>query len=766
MRPTVTTRPQGVIDPATPWEAMRQQRPPPGMLGAGGQGSMNPAHPGGMRDAGGMVGGRQDLGAGGNPVPLVPGSPAAQVSQVVPKEPTEMEKIDAEAQRLKEKVGAGAIMELAGHARMRWGQLNEDRRTLTRRMEQNERQRRAQHEPEQMSRIQQEGGSKNYDMMTSTKCRAAASWIVELILGVGPERPWGLKATPSPDVPGFDAMGAAQEFSKAIAEEVQMTGIYPTETQLMDMATTAQERAQAAEKEESDRRIRMAEKELEDALIEGDFRKAMNDFVENFVTFPFAVMKRVTRKIMVYDMNGTVSDKLVEGFEAPDPGMIYFPSWAKSIHDAPFIQRHKMSLSVLAGLRGMPGYSDTALNTVIERANAGSPSLASWCDIDLTRSQIYNKPGFGGMGNASPNELIDAIQLWDAVPGKMLRQWGMPASMVPDMNNVYKCEIWLVDDQVIRARLNNNPMKRIPYYISSFEKLPGTIEGNGVPDLCRNSQMTINAALLSLVDNMAIASGPQVWIDRMQVPDGEVISEMFPWKIWQTRSDAQGQNRRDPMSFFQPNSNAAELNAVAESYRNLADDDTMLPKYMAGGDAKGVRAASHMSMLMSNAGKSLKRVVTNLFTDIMEPMLQDTYMSLRRHGRITPEMVGDTNVMIEGAAILMAREAEAMRTAEFLNAVVSSPALMNIVPVSGLAEILRKMAQGLNLNIDKIVPDDTHINALEAQRQQMMQLEQQNAMLQAQMGMLAGGQQGQPSMPSQTPRLPDGMPQGGMQGMA
>jgi hypothetical protein len=84
--------------------------------------------------------------------------------------------------------------------------------------------------------------------------------------------------------------------------------------------------------------------------------------------------------------------------------------------------------------------------------------------------------------------------------------------------------------------LNYDPLGRKPYYLTSFEKVPGRIDGNGVADLCMDAQNMCNAAARALANNMGISSGPQVGVNVSRLPAGEDITQMYPWKIWQFKS--------------------------------------------------------------------------------------------------------------------------------------------------------------------------------------------------------------------------------------
>ena len=114
--------------------------------------------------------------------------------------------------------------------------------------------------------------------------------------------------------------------------------------------------------------------------------------------------------------------------------------------------------------------------------------------------------------------------------------------------------------------------KRPPYYVTSFEKVPGTVVGNALPDILADIEEATNAALRSLINNMSIASGPQVVVNDDRIAENENGDDLYPWKRWHTVNDPLGNNATAAGRFFQPNSNAQELLGVYEKFTQIADE--------------------------------------------------------------------------------------------------------------------------------------------------------------------------------------------------
>ena len=123
----------------------------------------------------------------------------------------------------------------------------------------------------------------------------------------------------------------------------------------------------------------------------------------------------------------------------------------------------------------------------------------------------------------------------------------------------------------------------------SFEKVPGTPVGNALPDILSDIQDVCNATLRSLVNNMAMASGPQVVVDESRLSPLENGDDIYPWKRWRVETDptSNSNNTTPPIDFFQPNSHAQELLGVYKEFTQIADDLSAIPRYITGSDRTG-----------------------------------------------------------------------------------------------------------------------------------------------------------------------------------
>lgn len=615
------------------------------------------------------------------------------------------------------------IQGLAGHVKSCWHAAKEAKEhAVETRMLQSMRQRRGEYDPEVLSEIAKGGGSEIFMMLTSNKCRAAASWIRDVMMGTKGEKPWTVAPTPLPDLPPVIAQSVAALATQEAQQYEQQTGQMVQQQDMDRIAAYVKDRIVANAKKRAKEACERMELKMEDQLVEGGFQRAMGEFIEDIVTFPAAFIKGPVvrnKKKLTWKQDGdgyeaVVADKLTLEWGRVDPFMAYPAPHSTNVDDGYFLERHKMTRGQINELIGVEGYSEDALRTVLDEYGKGG--LKEWLSIDSSKAQVEGKSQ--SAIDSSPEGTIEALQFWGHVQGKMLVEWGMDEKSVPDQDKDYQCEVWLIGQWVIKAMLNPDPMGRVPYYKACYEEIPGTFWGNSVADLCRDSQSQCNTAARAMANNMGIASGPQVMFNVDRLPTGEDLTQMYPWKIWQTTSDPYGSSAK-PVEFFAPAMIANELMAIYQFFSVQADEHTGVPRYMTG-DASGqgaLRTSSGMSMMMNNAGKAIKQVIANIDINVLQLAIERLHFYNMKWG-VDKELKGDINIVARGANSLIVKETQQQRMNEFLQLALTNPIVNQIVGEEAIASILRVSAKQLDLDVDALVPPPEVIRARMQQQQQ------------------------------------------------
>jgi hypothetical protein len=611
------------------------------------------------------------------------------------------------------------MLSLAAHVKKCYDEAKSAKTDITERLLRCERQRRGEYDPDKLAMIRDTGGSDIYMMLTDIKCRAAESWIKDVMLNAG-EKSWSLRPTKEPDVPDELRDEIIETVVIEAAEAGLEDGQFEPQVVKVRMEEIYEEVKKRLKHQVQESAMKMEDRIL-DKMQDAKFNDIMSEVIYDFVTFPTSFVKGPIvrkKKKMGWGKNWTpkVEEAIVEDFERVSPYDIFPSPNATTCQDGYIIQRHQLTRGDLDSMRSAPQFDKEAIEQALY--DYGNRGIREMIQSDSERNLLQ-----GRNNSLSGTDVIEAIEFWGPVSGRMLEEWGMDGL---DEYKEYEVNVWICGEHILKAALNVDPLTRRPYSKASWEAIPGAFWGLGLPEMMRDVQSVCNAAARALANNMGIASGPQVEVSVDRLPDGEDLTQMYPWKIWQTTSDRTGGGQR-AVNFFQPNMNADTLLNVYQFFQKVSDEVTGVPNYVYGSaNVSGAgRTASGLSMLMENAAKGLKQAILSL-----DGAVSNVIHRLYDHIMIydpDDSIKGDMQIVPAGVVGTLLKESVQARRNEFLQ-MTANPVDLQIMGPAGRAALLREAAKVLNMDVDQLVPDPKDIK--EQQKQAEMQ---QQAMLEEQM---------------------------------
>jgi hypothetical protein len=574
-----------------------------------------------------------------------------------------------------------------------------------------------QYEESKLQEIRRWGGSQVYMRLIAQKCRAASSLLRDIYLNS--ERAWAIKPPSDCDIPP-EILQSIDQLIKSEQQMIQQTlGKPPGQSDLDKRKRMLLESASDAAKKKAADQAKDAEDKIDEILREGGFYHALAEFLVDLPIFPFGCIKGpVVRVIPTLSWSGggqpTIEMKPTLTWERVSPFDLWWTPGVASIENASVIEKKQITRAELNELLTLPGYNQDEIKAVLDEYGRGG-LYDNWDTTDAERAVLESRenPAWNRSGMMSMMEFNGNVQ------GRVLQDYGLA---VPDDLVDYHVQVWCVGAHVIKAQLSPSPRMRHPYFITSYEKVPGTPVGNGLTDLLTDIQEGANATLRSLINNLSIASGPQVVVDDEQVDPSDNSEDMYPWKRWHAKRNpmAAGSGaQKEPIGFFQPMDNSEKLIKVLEYFTEVADDVSAIPKYVGGQAGSGAgRTASGLAMLMGNASKILQTVSANIDRDVMEQALLqlfDLVLLTDTSGLLT----GEERVSVLGVNVAIQRETQRQRQIEFLQTT-ANPLDQKIMGIAGRGKVLRSVSNTIGLVGDEIVPDDDKLD-------QMQQQEAQNA---------------------------------------
>ena len=577
------------------------------------------------------------------------------------------------------------------------------------------------YDAEKLQAIQQKGGTQLFFNITETKCEAFEAWMADVFAPTG-DRAWDVSPTPIPALP----TNISQNVVEATIAQFQNSADEPVPEQVMQYATDLYDETLRLMFDEAKERCDRMIRKMEDQTLEGGFNDAFVQFVSDLGTYPSAIFKGpvFTRKqrLKWVDNKVEVVDEIIPTWACVDPMSFYPGPNARHVNESYICELIDYDRRVLSEMRGVEGWNTKAIEEALEMSAGilgsagglgGENVIGSMESASLEDRAIDHNAGL-------PDATISAVEFWGSIPGKMLTEWGMKG--IEDPFKYYEVNCVLIKHIVVRAVLNPDPLGRRPYYVTSFIKNKNSLWGlKSIPEKMEDCQEGVNGAQRNMLNNLAIASGPQVAVDIDAIPPEHVptLTRIWPWKVWPFRgTKTQGRN---PITFFQPNSNADELIRVSEYYENKSDDRTLIPRYVYGNENLGgaAQTASGLSMLMNAASRGIKRVIKNVDRDVLRIAIDRLYTWNMLYLE-DESLKGDAQIISRGALALLIREQTQLRRQEFLN-MTNNPTDLQIVGIEGRASLLREVAKGLDMPVEKVIPNEEELK----QRVQQQQLAQQ-----------------------------------------
>lgn len=533
------------------------------------------------------------------------------------------------------------------------------------------------------------GGIDIYVGICDHKSKGAESWITDILLN-SVDKPFTLKGSPIPDLPDWLKEQVIDLLEAEIEELGQIDNVRERAKRMKTLALKYASKM-------AERAAERMERKIEDQLLEGNWRTEFAAFLHNLTVFPFAAIRApVVNSVPHPKWDGntfTIVQRQVWGVRNISPFDCYpSPDSTTPTDGEYFIERSRMAPSQLHACIGVPGFNEEALRSVLDEYVNGYSLQA---DQDSERLTLEGKDD----AHSSPYTL-DTILFNGKIQGTFLHDHGV---VVPDLQQYYECEVWVVGNTCVRAMLNSHPVGMRPIYSTSFSKVPGSFAGVGVVELVRDIERMGNSTMRAMVRNLAYSSGPIGEIVEERLEDGETADNILPYRLLKVKQDFA--NSGSAVKFQLIPSVMAELLPTFQYFFKLADDFSNVPAYVLGNPqvAGAGRTLGGLSMMMGNAAKGIKHVLLNIDRDVIEKLVFSFYV-LNMATSDDEDIKADAFVVSRGASGLLQRELSQTRTVELLNLLAPYVQQGNVPPES-ITLLLREVLKTTGLPVDDILAD-------------------------------------------------------------
>lgn len=614
------------------------------------------------------------------------------------------------------------------------------------------------------------GGSVTYYPITRIKAKSAAAWIGKILTTA--EKPWSITPTPDPDLDDYTVQQIA-EAAYAESQRIQRMGMFMTVEDHYDFAQDMRTLIMQQRNTRAADAAAKAETLIADKLAESGFNEALAEFLIDFTLYPAAFMrgkKTLDRTSKVTTVGEDtfiheVREEEVRHFERISPVRVFPSPGQISADDDDIVIVSLYSLQEISRMADVPGFNRCEIAGLLN----DQQSLAE----DFTRDPLDSYPE-AKLYSSDCNRYrrasrLAALEFYGKVSGRMLKEWCVSPvsafvnakepddvtlsydsdgddeqhSYIPEGVDLANCgispetiedqtyyEVYAITihDRCIYCRVTADEPRWL--YSASFERNPDSIWGVGIADMLKHIQSDLNAIRRATMNNLNLTAYPQVVINddvMAQFAPGSRAA-LVPGKIWHIRNSFQGTVK--PVDFFNIPSVYPQLSTEFEKALIMADRVSGIPEYSQGlstGAKNGAAGtASGLSMLLEAAGNQIKDPINNLDKGLIEPLVRSLYYELLDDPEAPNEAKGDFKIVALGANGLMFKEQATQRRREFLQLVMSSPLLQQIIKPEGVTALIREVADGLNMETDDLVPTKTELieQRIEAEQQQKAMADQ------------------------------------------
>ena len=557
-------------------------------------------------------------------------------------------------------INTTVLRQLGGELKSLFDGYSSDRRQTELKYMRNLRQYLGIYDPEIDKQIP-EGRSRAYPRITRVKCISMLARIMNLMYP-GNERNWELAASPSADLNPEDVAASVQELIAARQAEGLDT-------------EPSQEIIDAAIQRLAEKRAAELTKLIDDQLQEigGD---QSNDIIQ--------IDRKVAQSGIMYGL-GVVEGPYVREeqkvtwgvsengqFEPQErtirkPQFDFMSVWdfypdmsGRSLPGEGYFIRKVMGKSAFRKLADRPDFFAAEIKKFIGTHGDGNYQPKEF-ETDLrtmgTKAEVQDR-------KRDPQGKYEVIVWKGPVSAQKLRDLGaqVPEDKIADD---IEAEVWLVDGNVIKADVN--PWRKLGLKVRTvhtfvFDEDDTSPIGNGLPNVMRDSQLSVCAATRMTLDNASVTCGPQFEVNTQLLRTDQDVTAIEAYKMWYR--DDEGLTAQFPaVRRIEVDGHLNELQALINLFMGFADAETFIGPATGGDLAKTpsepMRTAAGASMLRGDAALPFKDIVRNFDSYKQSIIISLLQFNKKFNPGLAPE--GDYNVIARGATSLIAKEVRSMQ---------------------------------------------------------------------------------------------------------
>jgi len=372
------------------------------------------------------------------------------------------------------------------------------------------------------------------------------------------------------------------------------------------------------------------------------------------------------------------------------------------------IVRHVMSRHEFSRLKQL-GFNKEKINEILGL----HPEMGNW-------TQLWWESTINADDNSnttSRHQRFEVFEYHTFITGRSLRKWG---HQIDDtlLDEDLLVEMWISNDKLLKVCISNQNPPSLPFHFIPYETVSNRIWGRGPVRQMSDSTAIYNGCQRAIMDNMAISSGFQGWIDMSRVNDPSTANQVYPNKMWPI-SDMGGLSQ-PPVGFFQPQSNVVHMQAIQKGVLFHIQKETNLPDFAMGMSTSTShnRTAEGLTIQRNMAMSFIRSVIGNIDTFGIKPIIEELY-NWNMNFNPDEEIKGDFEVVPKGVTNAASDEAITQR----ILGLIQSPIAEEYLKLENAAPLLAKGLRVQDLDLirttDEVDERRAKNAAVNAQAQEM-----------------------------------------------
>ena len=559
------------------------------------------------------------------------------------------------------KIDKEGLKSLGNHLDKLFRQYVSDRRIAELRWMRNQRQYLGVYDPD-IEKELSANRSKAYPKITRIKCISVLSRLMNLMFP-GNERNWELRASPSPEM-------SVPDVQQAIRDQQQKDQAAGVQAQVdKDYVTSA---VQVLADKRADDLSNVIDDQLEELGGDQtyDYVALNREVVLSGVLYGLGVLRGPFArevKSTVWGVDPQTQQPAPQERTVYKPQFEFTSVWdyypdlsAKTFAqmDGDF-ERKVMSRSQVRKLADRPDFFGDVIKKYLAGKSTGNYRPQQF-EMELRVMGVKTN-----VNEVKAETAKFEIIIWRGqVSGDYLKMAGVDVAE-DKLSDDMEAEVWLLDSHVIKADMN--PWAKLGVDVKTvhtflFDTDDTSPIGQGLPNIIRDSQMSIAAATRMLLDNASVVCGPNLELNTDLLRADQDLTSTSAYKIWY-REGEDASAQWPAVRNIQIDSHLPELQAIIELFMKFADAETFVGPATGGDMAQApsepMRTAAGASMLRGDAALPFKDIVRS-FDQFTQSVIQSIVQFNRKFNpELAPE--GDYNVIARGATSLIAKEVRGMQ---------------------------------------------------------------------------------------------------------